>query len=117
MTGQVGDQGAGGTGQLADPPGIEQAQRNRVYLVTAVLPTPLVQALNTALAEMAGHHGAVVADVHGRFLGHGTAAGDPSQVLARPANRDLWYCGLIEPNAWGAHEIRRTWWQALGSYG
>ena len=77
----------------------------------------LVQELNTALAEMAGHHGAVVADVHGRFLGHGTAAGDPSQVLARPANRDLWYCGLIEPNAWGAHQIRRTWWQALGSYG
>jgi len=77
----------------------------------------VVQELNTALAEMAGHHGAVVADVHGRFLGHGTAAGDPSQVLARPANRDLWYCGLIEPNAWGAHQIRRTWWQALGSYG
>ncbi len=77
----------------------------------------LVQALNTALAEMAGHHGAVVADVHSRFLGHGTATGDPSQVLARPANRDLWYCGMIEPNAWGAHEIRRTWWEALSNYG
>jgi hypothetical protein len=38
-------------------------------------------------------------------------------VLARPANRDLWYCGAIEPNAWGAHEIRRTWWQALSNYG
>ena len=30
----------GETGQLADPPSVEQAQRNRVYLVTAVLPTP-----------------------------------------------------------------------------
>ena len=37
----------------------------------------------------------------------------PSQALSRPASRNLWYCNLIEPNAWGAHEIRRTWWQAL----
>jgi hypothetical protein len=36
---------AGGTGQLTDRPCAEQAQRNRVYLVTAVLPThpPRVQ--------------------------------------------------------------------------
>jgi hypothetical protein len=32
-----------GTGQLADRPCAEQAQRNRVYLVTAVLPTPRVR--------------------------------------------------------------------------
>jgi hypothetical protein len=31
---------AGGTGQFADRPCAEQAQRNRVYLATAVLPTP-----------------------------------------------------------------------------
>jgi len=73
----------------------------------------VVQALNAALTGLARRHGALVADVHGWFLGHGATAGAPSQVLSRPASRNLWYCNLIEPNAWGAHEIRRTWWQAL----
>jgi hypothetical protein len=49
----------------------------------------------------------------GRFLGHGLAAGDPTQPAARPPNRDLWYCGLIEPNAWGASEIRAAFWETL----
>jgi hypothetical protein len=73
----------------------------------------VVQALNAALTGLARRHGALVADVHGWFLGHGATAGAPSQVLSRPASRNLWYCNLIEPNAWGAHEIRRTWWQVL----
>ena len=73
----------------------------------------VVRALNAALTGLARRHGALVADVHGWFLGHGATAGAPSQVLSRPASRNLWYCNLIEPNAWGAHEIRRTWWQAL----
>ncbi len=77
----------------------------------------LVRALNTALTELAGRHGAVVADVHAHFLGHGAAAGDPGQPDPRPADRDLWYCGVIEPNAWGAHEIRRTWWRRLSRAG
>jgi hypothetical protein len=72
-----------------------------------------VRALNTALTEIAARHGAVLADVHGRFLGHGVGAGDPSQSAARPADRDLWYCGVVEPNAWGAHRIREVWWQTL----
>jgi hypothetical protein len=41
------------------------------------------------------------------------AAGDPSQPAARPPDRGLWYCDLIEPNAWGASEIRAAFWQAL----
>jgi lysophospholipase L1-like esterase len=69
--------------------------------------------LNAALAGLAARHGAAVADVHARFLGHGVTAGDPSQLLPMPASRDLWYCGTIEPNAWGADQIRRTWWDAL----
>ena len=73
----------------------------------------VLRALNAALTGLARRHGALVADVHGWFLGHGATAGTPSQVLSRPASRNLWYCNLIEPNAWGAHEIRRTWWQAL----
>jgi hypothetical protein len=73
----------------------------------------VLRALNAALTGLARRHGALVADVHGWFLGHGATAGAPSQALSRPASRNLWYCNLIEPNAWGAHEIRRTWWQAL----
>jgi lysophospholipase L1-like esterase len=77
----------------------------------------LVRALNAELSGLAGRHGAVVADVHARFLGHGASAGDPGQPHPRPDNRQLWYCGVIEPNAWGAHEIRCTWWAALDRAG
>nr|WP_296064360.1 GDSL-type esterase/lipase family protein [uncultured Actinoplanes sp.] len=77
----------------------------------------LVGALNDVLAEVAGRHGARIADVHQHFRGHGARAGDPSRPDPRPANRDLWYCGVIEPNAWGAHEIRRVWWQVLNGAG
>ncbi len=77
----------------------------------------LVARLNDALTGLAARHGAVVADVHAHFLGHGSAVGDPGQPHPRPADRALWYCGVIEPNAWGAHEIRSTWWRALEDAG
>lgn len=77
----------------------------------------LVRALNDALVASAGRHAALVADVHDRFHGHGVTAGDPGQPEARPANRELWYCGLVEPNAWGANEIRATWWHVLRQAG
>jgi lysophospholipase L1-like esterase len=73
----------------------------------------LLAELNQALRTLAQEHRALVADVHGRFLGHGLAIGDPAQSDPRPSNRDLWYCGLIEPNAWGASEIRATFWEVL----
>ena len=63
----------------------------------------LVAALNDVLTDLAARHGATV--------------GDPGQPDPRPANRDLWFCSVIEPNAWGAHEIRRTWWEALRQAG
>jgi hypothetical protein len=47
------------------------------------------------------------------FHGHGAATGDPAQPDPRPANRKLSYCGVIEPNAYGAHEIRSLWWRTL----
>ena len=77
----------------------------------------LVRALNDGVADQARRYDALIADVHAHFLGHGTSAGDPAQPEPRPANRALWYCGLIEPNAWGAHQIRATWWQALEDAG
>jgi lysophospholipase L1-like esterase len=73
----------------------------------------LLAELNRSLGALAPEHGALVADVHARFLGHGLAAGDPAQPEPRPCNRGLWYCGLIEPNARGANEIRAAFWETL----
>ena len=77
----------------------------------------LLAELNRSLGALAAEHGALVADVHARFLGHGLAAGDPAQPAARPPHRGLWYCGLIEPNAWGASEIRAAFWDTLAFEG
>ena len=52
----------------------------------------LLAELNRALRALAEDHRALVADVHARFLGHGLAAGDPTQPAARPRDRGLWYC-------------------------
>ena len=70
--------------------------------------------LNAALRGVADEHGAQVADIHGVFLGHGLSCGNPAQPDPRPANRQLWYCNVIEPNAWGANGVRAAFWQALG---
>ena len=70
--------------------------------------------LNAALAGLAAEHGALVADIHGRFLGHGALAGDVTRPDPRPPDRGLWYCSVIEPNAWGADGIRAAFWDALG---
>jgi lysophospholipase L1-like esterase len=73
----------------------------------------LLAELNRVLGMLAEDHRALVADVYARFLGHGLAAGDPTQPAARPRDRGLWYCRLIEPNAWGASQIRASFWEAL----
>lgn len=70
--------------------------------------------LNAGLRAAAGAYDAAVADIHGRFLGHGLAAGNPGQSDPRPHNRELWYCNIIEPNAWGASAVRACFWNALG---
>ena len=72
-----------------------------------------IDQLNQALRGVAGRHGAAVADIGGIFHGHGLRAGDPARPEARPAERDLWFSRLIEPNAWGAGGVRRAFWTAL----
>jgi hypothetical protein len=72
-------------------------------------------ALNEELRRLAAGHRTLLADVHERFLGHGYGAGDASAFEARPADRNLWYSGTIEPNAWGASEIRAAWWGVLAA--
>jgi lysophospholipase L1-like esterase len=69
--------------------------------------------LNEALRATAAAHGAAVADIAERFRGHGLAAGDPTGPQARPDQRRLWFCRLIEPNAWGADGVRRAFWDAV----
>lgn len=69
--------------------------------------------LNAELRGVAAEHGARVADIHGYFLGHGLQAENPAQSDPRPANRDLWFCNVIEPNAWGASAVRAAFWDAL----
>jgi lysophospholipase L1-like esterase len=69
--------------------------------------------LNAELRAVAAEHGARVADIHGHFLGHGLQSGNPAQADPRPDNRDLWYCNIIEPNAWGANGVRTAFWQAM----
>ncbi|MCA1678025.1 MAG: hypothetical protein LC790_02605 [Actinobacteria bacterium] len=44
-------------------------------------------------------------------------AGDPGQPDARPGDRALWYCHVIEPNAWGADAVRGAFWAALHERG
>ncbi|HEX2072768.1 MAG TPA: GDSL-type esterase/lipase family protein [Geodermatophilus sp.] len=69
--------------------------------------------LNAALRAVAAEHGAAVAEIAERFLGHGLLAGNPVQGDPRPADRRLWFCNLIEPNAWGADGVRAAFWAAL----
>lgn len=69
--------------------------------------------LNDALRTVAARHGAAVADIAATFRGHGLLAGNPAQRHPRPTDRDLWFCSLIEPNAWGAGGVRAAFWAAL----
>ncbi|MGY1679091.1 GDSL-type esterase/lipase family protein [Geodermatophilus sp. SYSU D01176] len=73
----------------------------------------LIAELNDALRRVAAGHGAAVAEIAEHFRGHGLTAGDPRRAEARPEQRDLWFCSLIEPNAWGAGGVRAAFWAAL----
>lgn len=73
----------------------------------------LLAQLNDTIRHAAAAYGAAVAEVHACFLGHGVSAGNPAQPHPRPDNPQLWYCGVVEPNGYGAHAIRTCWWRAL----
>lgn len=70
------------------------------------LPLPVLDGLNDRIRELArGTPGVLVGDVYERFIGHGASVPEP--------DRWYWRRSLIEPNAQGAHEIRRVWREAL----
>jgi len=82
-----------GTGRL---PGLE---------ALGPLPLEYLERFNAHVRETARRTpGTALADVHRHFLGHGVAAPE--------GERWYWARNPIEPNARGASEIRRVWWEA-----
>jgi lysophospholipase L1-like esterase len=77
-----------------------------VFEDAGVLPIEVLDVLNDRIRSLAtGTPGAVLADVHAHFLGHGASVPE--------ADRWYWRRSLIEPNAVGASEIRRVWRDAI----
>ena len=71
-----------------------------------VLPLTVLEGMNASIARLAdGTPGTAVADVYRHFIGHGASA------IAD--DRWYWRRSLVEPNARGAHEIRRVWRNAI----
>jgi lysophospholipase L1-like esterase len=77
----------------------------------------VIKELNDGLRAVADRHGAAVAEIAEHFRGHGLLAGDPAGREPRPAERGLWFCNLIEPNAWGAGGVREAFWSAIHPVG
>ncbi len=70
------------------------------------MPLPVLDGLNERIRTLArGTPGVRLADVYAHFLGHGASV--PQE------DRWYWRRSLVEPNAQGAHEIRRVWRDAL----
>jgi lysophospholipase L1-like esterase len=79
-----------------------------VYDELPPLPLDALERFNTHVRTLArGTPGVLLADVHAHFLGYG--------VSAPEADRWYWRRSLIEPNARGASEIRRLWYETLVS--
>jgi lysophospholipase L1-like esterase len=73
----------------------------------------LFHAFNKAIREIGEGYGARIADIYSHFLGHGSHHGDPNNPHYRPDDPSYWYVQEIEPNARGAHEVRRLFWEAF----
>jgi lysophospholipase L1-like esterase len=59
---------------------------------------------NEAVRRIANRDGVTLIDIHQHFLGHG--------VSAPEEQRWYWSELIFEPNARGASEVRRLWWEA-----
>jgi lysophospholipase L1-like esterase len=77
-----------------------------LFEVKGRLPLEYLDQFNQHVRDTAGQTpGALLADVHQHFLGHGVSLSE--------SGRWYWRHNLIEPNARGASEIRRVWWEVL----
>lgn len=99
-------------GTIYDPSdGTGDTQRLAIPLWPSAL--HWLRAFNEAIHALAEEHAVLLADIHAAFQGHGLHTGNPANDIARPSDRNLYYCGVVEPNAWGASAIRRVWWETL----
>ena len=73
----------------------------------------LFHAFNKAILDIGKSYGAHIADIYSHFLGHGSHHGDPETPHYCPEDPSCWFVQEIEPNARGAHEVRRKFWEAL----
>lgn len=85
-----------GTGELPGYPKLDRAVEK-------------LNELNQHIGDLANQFGALLADVHSHFFGHG--------MSAPPQERWYWDKNPIEPSARGASEIRRVWFKELVDYG
>ena len=77
-----------------------------VLEAAGAMPLHVLDGLNERIRTLArGTPGVRLADVYAHFLGHGASV--------QPEDRWYWRRSLVEPNAQGAHEIRRVWRDAL----
>jgi len=74
---------------------------------------PALELFNRTVAEVTRDFPAALVDIHDHFLGHGVRAQDPTFAHYHAGDATVWYTELIEPNARGAHEIRRLFWEGL----
>jgi lysophospholipase L1-like esterase len=68
---------------------------------------------NEVIAEVASEFPVQFVDIHHHFLGHGARAQDPTFSRYHAEDPTVWYTQLVEPDARGAHEVRRLFWQAF----
>jgi len=73
----------------------------------------LFQQVNDAIRAMADGQRIRLADIHDHFLGHGSHHDDSTHPYHHAEDPDPWFTRTIEPNARGASEVRRVWWQEL----
>jgi lysophospholipase L1-like esterase len=73
----------------------------------------LFHAFNRAILDMGKSYGAQIVDIYTHFLGHGSHHGDPNNPHYCPEDPSYWFVQEIEPNARGAHEVRRKFWDAF----
>ena len=71
-----------------------------------VLPLAVLEGMNARIATLSETtRGSALADVYSHFIGRGASAPE--------TDRWYWSRSLVEPNAQGAHEIRRVWRDAI----